>query len=81
MIFRYFCDGIKTRLLNLLDETSEKAVKMNSLIIKTLAHYELDVSKMVALTADNTNSNFGLNRGGSNNLYSLLKRGIFLHYI
>uniref|UniRef100_A0A915DCA3 HAT C-terminal dimerisation domain-containing protein n=1 Tax=Ditylenchus dipsaci TaxID=166011 RepID=A0A915DCA3_9BILA len=75
LVIRYFCGGIKTRILRLLEQASEKSIDMTELISEALKINGLDLKKMVALTADNTNANFGgINRGGSNNLFYLLKQ-------
>jgi hypothetical protein len=60
-----------------VDEPSEKAVDMANFLKQILIENGLELTKMAALTADNTNANFGgIQRRGQNNLFFLLKQGI-----
>lgn len=64
-------------MLQILQMTSKKAVDMARLVKEELDKAELDPSKLISFTADNTNSNFGgMNRGGNNNVYAILKGGL-----
>jgi hypothetical protein len=55
---------------------SETAVDMVNLIVNCLRENGLDPSKMISVTADNTNANFGgQKRHGDNNVYAILRRG------
>lgn len=80
-LLRYFHDKIKMRVLDVISEPSEKAVDMANLLKECLIENGLELKKMGAFTADNTNTNFGgLKRRGHNNLYSILKQGLFFIY-
>lgn len=64
------------RVLDVISEPSEKAMDMAEILKKCLIENNLELKKMGAITADNTNANFGgLLRRGQNNLYSILKEG------
>lgn len=80
IIFSYFNDGIRTKVLELITETSEKAVTMFDITKNVLQKNGLEFGKMISITCDNTNSMFGgKDRGGKNNLYYLLKQGYILY--
>lgn len=76
-LLRYLSkDGIKNRVLQFVDMTSKKAVDQVDLIKKGLESFGLNKMRMIAFTADNTNTNFGgVNRGGENNIFWYLKKG------
>ncbi len=77
MTFRYFTiTGIKNRILSVLDMPSETAVDMVNLIVNCLRENGLDQSKIISVTANNTNTNFGgRKRNGDNNVYAILTQG------
>ena len=86
IIFSYFNDGIRTKLLELITETSEKAVTMFDITKNVLQKNGLEFGKMIWITYEheqyvyNMNSMFGgKDRGGKNNLYYLLKQGYILY--
>lgn len=75
-LYRYFNCGTKTRILQLVEQSGEKAVEMVELLKKTLAENKLELSKMVSICMDNTNSIFGGQmRRGRQNVFHFLKQG------
>jgi hypothetical protein len=61
--------------LEIISETSEKALDMAKFVTESLAKFGLYIERMAGLTADNTSANFGgISRGGRNNLFYLLKQ-------
>jgi hypothetical protein len=73
----YFDAGIKTRLLELVEQPGEKAIEIVELLKRILAKNNLDFQKMVSVCMDNTAANFGgEQRGGQKNIFYKLKEGI-----
>ncbi len=75
--FRYFTiTEIKNRILSVLEMPSDTAVDMVNPTVNCLRENGLDPSKMISVTADNTNTNFGgRKRNGDKNVYAILTRG------
>lgn len=79
VIFRYFLplEGIRTRMVDLVSMTGEKAQDICNLIVKVLNDYGV-TKKMICFCGDNCPTNFGkpITRTGKNNVFYLLKNTV-----
>lgn len=75
ILVRYFdkCAGIKVKVLEFCNVCNETAETLSGYISTILNKYKLS-DKVIAFSADNTNTNFGgIGRKGKNNVYQKLK--------
>ena len=75
ILVRYFDenDGICTKLIDFHEIPGETSEIVFSSIISTLQKFNIS-DKMIALSADNTNANFGgAHRKGTKNVYKLMQ--------
>lgn len=78
IVIQYFDmpDGIKVRLLDFTNQKDETSATISNMIKDVLNQHNL-TSKLVAIVADNTNTNFGgVNRKGEKNVYKILKDSV-----
>jgi hypothetical protein len=75
VLVRYFIpeEGIKTMVLEFLDLQCETADQLSEYVSQLVTKWNIE-KKVVALSADNTNTNFcGSSRRGKNNVFLKLK--------
>uniref|UniRef100_A0A2S2N9H4 HAT C-terminal dimerisation domain-containing protein n=1 Tax=Schizaphis graminum TaxID=13262 RepID=A0A2S2N9H4_SCHGA len=78
VMIRYFIpnEGVKTKILEFDELSGETSLLLTDYISKVLSHWGV-LKKVIAFSADNTNSNFGgVNRRGKNNVFYKLKESI-----
>ena len=83
ILVRYFskCNGISIKLIDFQSIPGETSDILRDSVLYTLKRFNLE-SKIVAICADNTNTNFGgAARRGVNNLYAKLKDSIHPHIL
>lgn len=74
--FDYEKSGIEVKLIALQETTNEKAETVKNVILEVLDKHNLR-RKLSAFVGDNAKVNFGgINRGGSNNIFHLLKEEV-----
>lgn len=79
IVIRYFNDGIKTKVLEIIEQTGEKSAETVELLKQTLESNNLNLDKMASICMDNTNSTFGGNqRRGKQNVFYHLTQGNFI---
>ncbi|KAL3069314.1 hypothetical protein niasHS_018039 [Heterodera schachtii] len=77
LVVRFFTkdNGIETRLIDLESLPGETSFEVHQWINKIMEKYDLNVSNLTALSADNTKANFGgEERAGENNLFFRLRQ-------
>lgn len=76
IVVRYFCDGVKIKLLAFEELPGEKAEMLCNYLLNILNKHALK-EKVICLSADNTNTNFGgPNRKGEENVFKKLKTSL-----
>jgi len=78
VIIRYFIpnEGVKTKIIDFDELSGETSLLLTDYISKVLSHWDV-LKKVIAFSADNTNTNFGdVNRRGKNNVFYKLKESI-----
>jgi hypothetical protein len=74
-MIRYFIpnEGVKTKILEFDELSGETSLLLTDYISKVLSHWGV-LKKVIAFSADNTNTNFGgVSRRGKNNVFYKLK--------
>jgi hypothetical protein len=63
-------------VLKIVKMAGEKSAEMEKMLKDVLTDNNLDLKKMISITMDNTNANFGGQfRGGQENLFYRLRKG------
>ena len=75
IVVQYFCiqNGCQIKLLDFFEQACETAHGISNAVLGTLEKHDLNMSKVSAFSADNTNSNFGCRRSAFTLLQSYNK--------
>lgn len=86
-VVQYFClqTGCQIKLLDFFEQACETADGISNSVLSTLEKYNINMSKVSAFSADNTNSNFGCRRSAFTLLQShnknIFKAGCLAHVV